>query len=84
MSCPATGRLYTGSATGADGFWGRWQNYLLTGHGGNQGLLESDTRGFAVSILQVAGSTNTADDILVDEQVWKAKLLSREFGYNRN
>lgn len=84
LSCPATGRLYTGSATGLDGFWGRWQNYALTGHGGNQGLLESDTKVFAVSILQVAGSTASADDILADEQVWKAKLLSREFGYNRN
>jgi hypothetical protein len=84
LSCPATGRLYTGSATGLDGFWGRWQNYLLTGHGGNQGLVDCDTRTFAVSILQVAGSTTTAEDIVADEQLWKAKLLSREFGYNRN
>lgn len=84
LSCPDTGRLYTGSATGLDGFWGRWQNYLLTGHGGNHGLMDCDTTRFAVSILQVAGSTATADDILADEQVWKAKLLSREHGFNRN
>lgn len=84
LSCPDTGRLYTGSATGLDGFWGRWQNYALTGHGGNHGLMECDTRTFAVSVLQVAGSTATAEEIVADEQVWKAKLLSREFGYNRN
>lgn len=84
LSCPATGRLYTGSATGLDGFWGRWHEYLRTGHGGNQGLMDCDTRTFAVSILQVAGSTASADDIVADEQVWKAKLLSREFGLNRN
>lgn len=84
LSCPVTGRHYTGSATGADGFWGRWQEYFSTGHGGNQGLRDSDTRTFGVTILQVAGSTATADDILADEQVWKAKLLSREFGFNRN
>ena len=84
LGCPDTGRLYTGSATGLDGFWGRWQNYVLTGHGGNQGLLDCDTRSFTVSILQVAGSTATADDIVTDEQVWKAKLLSREHGFNRN
>jgi hypothetical protein len=84
LSCPQTGRHYTGSATGAEGFWGRWQEYFLTGHGGNQGLLDCDTGTFAVTILQVAGSTATSDDILADEQVWKSKLLSREFGFNRN
>ena len=84
LSCPVTGRHYTGSATGADGFWGRWQEYFTTGHGGNLGLRDSDTSTFGVTILQVAGSTATTDDILADEQVWKAKLLSREFGFNRN
>jgi hypothetical protein len=84
LSCPITGRHYTGSATGAEGFWGRWQEYFATGHGSNQGLRDSDTSGFGVTILQVAGSTATADDILAEEQVWKAKLLSREFGFNRN
>lgn len=84
LSCPATGRHYTGSATGGDGFWGRWQEYALTGHGGNLGLMSCETGTFGVTILHVAGSTATADDIVADEQVWKAKLLSREFGFNRN
>ncbi|MEE2794401.1 MAG: GIY-YIG nuclease family protein [Pseudomonadota bacterium] len=84
LSCPATGMLYTGSATGADGFWGRWQEYFLTGHGGNLGLVGHDTSKFAVTILQVSSSTETAEDIIADEQVWKTKLLSREFGLNRN
>lgn len=84
LSCPKTGRHYTGSATGAHGFWARWQEYFATGHGGNQGLADCDTRNFGVTILQVAGSTDTTEDILAHEQVWKAKLLSREFGFNRN
>lgn len=84
LSCPATGKHYTGSATGAGGFWGRWQEYLVTGHGGNQGLRKCDTRTFGVTILQVAGSTATPDDILDYERLWKAKLLSREFGFNLN
>jgi hypothetical protein len=84
LSCPETGRHYTGSAIGNDGFWGRWQEYFLTGSGGNVGLIDCNTSTFAVTILQVAGSTHTPDDILADEQVWKAKLLSREFGFNRN
>jgi hypothetical protein len=48
------------------------------------GLIDCNTSTFSVAILQVAGSTDTADDILADEQVWKAKLLSREFGFNPN
>lgn len=47
-------------------------------------MLDCDTGTFGVTILQVAGSTATGDDILADEQVWKTKLLSREFGFNRN
>jgi len=29
-------------------------------------------------------SETAADDMLANEQTWKAKLLSREHGYNRN
>lgn len=54
LSCPVSGRHYTGSATGIEGFWGRWQEYVATGHGGNRGLSESDTGTFGVTILQVA------------------------------
>jgi hypothetical protein len=35
-----TGRLYLGSATGAEGIWGRWRKYAATGHGGNALLKE--------------------------------------------
>lgn len=84
LSCLASGRLYTGSATGGDGFWGRWQDYRLTAHGGNQGLMGQDTGLFMVSILQVAGSADTNDEILTLEQIWKDKLLTRTFGFNHN
>ncbi|MGR3467345.1 MAG: hypothetical protein ACU0CI_05650, partial [Shimia sp.] len=30
-----TGAQYVGSASGEDGFWGRWQAYAANGHGGN-------------------------------------------------
>jgi hypothetical protein len=30
------GKLYVGSFSGSDGFWGRWQAYLQTGHGDNE------------------------------------------------
>jgi hypothetical protein len=35
LTCPKTKEWYIGSATGADGFWGRWQNYLQSTHPAN-------------------------------------------------
>lgn len=84
LSCPVTGKHYTGSATGADGFWGRWCDYRATGDGGNLALKNVDTSAFRVSILQVAGSAETPDDIVRFEAGWKRKLGSRLFGFDLN
>jgi hypothetical protein len=37
-----------------------------------------------VSILEVSGSGASTDEIIAAEQLWKAKLQSREMGLNRN
>lgn len=84
LSCPKTKEQYVGSATGDDGFWGRWQNYVMSGHGGNEGLKIRELSDYRVSILETAGSQLTTDDILTLEQLWKAKLQSREMGLNKN
>ena len=84
LTCPATGRHYVGSATGVDGFWGRWSEYRRSGHGGNVGLFGVETAPFSVSILQVAGSGDTETDIITLEQIWKNKLASLAFGFNHN
>ncbi|HUG94182.1 MAG TPA: GIY-YIG nuclease family protein [Planctomycetaceae bacterium] len=84
LSCPRTREQYVGSATGDDGFWGRWQSYVSTGHGGNVGLKSRDPSDYQVSILEVAGSSATADEIHQMEGRWQAKLQSREMGLNRN
>lgn len=84
LACPRTGELYVGSATAAGGFWTRWSEYRRTGHGGNVALIDREPTDWRVSILQVAGSTDSVDDILAAEQLWKAKLQSRELGLNRN
>jgi hypothetical protein len=84
LSCPKTKEQYVGSATGEDGFWGRWQSYLVTGHGGNQGLKIREPSDYRVSILETAGSLSTRDEILALEQLWKAKLQSKEMGLNKN
>ncbi|OGP74118.1 MAG: hypothetical protein A2V86_10830 [Deltaproteobacteria bacterium RBG_16_49_23] len=84
LTCPKTKEQYVGSARGGEGFWGRWQNYVSTGHGDNEGLKSRDPSDYQVSILEVAGSSATPDDILVMETQWKSKLQSREMGLNRN
>jgi hypothetical protein len=84
LTCPRTKEQYVGSATGATGFWNRWLTYLQTGHGDNVGLKSRDPSDYQVSILEVAGTSSTDDEILRMEQRWKRKLQSREMGLNRN
>jgi hypothetical protein len=84
LACPRTGELYVGSATAVGGFWSRWLEYRRTGHGGNVALMQREPSDYQVSILEVAGSAQTTDDIFAAEQLWKAKLQSRARGLNRN
>lgn len=84
LTCPKTKEQYVGSAAGEDGFWGRWQNYVKSGDGGNIALKSRDHSDYQVSILEVAGTALTQEDILQMEGLWKAKLQSREMGLNRN
>jgi hypothetical protein len=83
LTCPKTREQYVGSATGESGFWQRWQDYVRTGHGGNVGLKSRAISDYQVSILQVAGSDATTDDILIMERCWIVKLQSKEMGLNR-
>ncbi len=84
LTCPRTREQYVGSATGHLGFLGRWLSYASDGNGGNVGLRSRDPSDYQVSILEVAGSHATTDDILDLESLWKKKLQSREMGLNRN
>jgi hypothetical protein len=84
LTCPRTKEQYVGSATGEGGFWRHWQDYAQTGHGGNAALKSRDLSDYQISILEVAGSALTADDIVGMEGRWKSKLQSREMGLNRN
>ena len=84
LTCPRTKEQYVGSASGEEGFWQRWMEYALTGHGGDAALKSRDPSDYQVSILEVAGSSANADDILAMESRWKVKLQSREMGLNKN
>lgn len=82
LTNPHTREQYVGSATGELGFWGRWLEYARTGHGGNVGL-KANPSDYQVSILEVAGSNASREDIVRLEELWKVKLKSREMGLNR-
>jgi hypothetical protein len=84
LTCPKTKEQYVGSATGEEGFWGRWQDYIQSGHGGNVGLKSRAPSDYQVSILEVAGTSATPDEIKTMEGRWQSKLQSREMGLNRN
>ena len=84
LTCPNTKEQYVGSASGAQGFWHRWQDYATTGHGGNIALKSRDSSDYQVSILEVAGTASRVEDILAMESRWKEKLQSREMGLNKN
>jgi hypothetical protein len=84
LTCPKTKEQYVGSAYGSEGFWQRWMEYVMTGHGGNVALKSREPSDYQVSILEVAGSSSQIEDVLKMESRWKAKIQSREMGLNRN
>lgn len=84
LCAPDTHEQYVGSATGNDGFIGRWRSYASDGDGGNVRLRSRDLGAYRVSILQVAGSADDRDAVLAMETLWKRKLQSREMGLNAN
>lgn len=84
LTCPRTKEQYVGSASGVDGFLGRWREYAATGHGGNVELRSRDPSDYQVSILETVGTGATVNDIIAVEVRWKDKLQSRAMGLNRN
>lgn len=82
LVCRATGKQYIGSASGAGGFWARWENYLRTGHGGNRGMKLAEGNDYQVSVLEFASSSLDREAIIRMEERWKDKLLTRSFGLN--
>lgn len=78
------GRLYVGAAYGKGGILGRWEAYANTGHAGNKLLRELDAHHFEFSVLEIAPSTMSQDDVTARETRWKECLGTRAFGLNEN
>lgn len=85
-----SGKLYVGSATGEGGIWQRWVSYSKTGHGGNvelKNLTKGNilhSNGFSFSILEIADTHASPEQILSRESHWKTVLQTREHGLNSN
>lgn len=82
-----SGQQYVGSAKGAESLLGRWLEYSAGGDGGDVGLkaaAKCGGRNYQVSVLEVVGDHIPDETIEQLESYWKNKLLSRQFGLNRN
>ena len=86
------GKLYVGSAYGYEGIWGRWKVYVETnGHGNNDMLVELMNKNkdyawdnFQWFILETFPLDVTDDYAIHRENLYKEKLCTRKFGYNKN
>ena len=88
----SNGKLYVGSAYGNEGIWGRWKVYAETnGHGNNDMLVEllGKNKDYAWDNFQwfilETFSLDVSDDYAIHrENLYKEKLCTRLFGYNKN
>lgn len=84
----SNGKMYVGSAYGTNMILGRWQQYVQTGHGGNEGLKELPQehirKYFEYSILDIFKATTDDHHIIRRESWWKSVLKTRIYGYNKN
>jgi len=78
-------RGYVGSACGKDNILGRWQNYAVSGHGGNKLLRRRNRDNLRFTILQILAQDTEPKEVIRRENTWKERLhTGRPFGLNDN
>ncbi len=95
----SNGKQYVGKADGAERILGRWTAYARDGHSGNVALRElaeqsvvgkatktqaDHARHFVFSLLRVFGPSTPSSEVNVAESHYKAALMTRQYGLNRN
>lgn len=88
----SNGKLYVGSTYGNEGIWGRWKVYVETnGHGNNDILVDliRNNKNYAWDHFQwfilETFPLDVPDDYAIHrENLYKLKLCTRAFGYNKN
>jgi len=84
LVCKETGKQYVGLAKGEENLWARFQDYKNSGHGGNTELRSRGRKPYQVTVLEVVNQVSSDEKIEQIENEWKKKLMSRDFGLNRN
>lgn len=82
LVCKDSGKQYVGSAKGNESLWGRFTEYKRTGHGGNLELKRLGLKNLQATVLEVVNSDT--QEIEQIEAAWKKKLMTRQFGLNKN
>ncbi len=94
----SNGKQYVGKADGSERILGRWTAYARDGHGGNVALRElavesvgsttgaktDHARHFLFSLLRVFGPSTPSTEVNAAESHYKAALMTRIHGLNRN
>jgi len=76
---------YVGSACGKQNILGRWQDYAVSGHGGNKLLRKCDPQNLRFSILERLSPDQQPDEVIGRENTWKERLHTRApYGLNEN
>jgi hypothetical protein len=78
------GKGYVGSAYGEENLLGRWQNYAVSGHGGNTLLKQRDAKNFQFTILQRVSPDMEPEAVQSIERSWKRRLHTLTHGLNEN
>lgn len=92
ISDKSNGKQYVGSAYGQNGIWSRWSEYIFSGHGNNDKLMELISKNgtdyaaknFQFALLELFPMKKDDDSIIERESYWKQILLSHTHGYNKN
>jgi len=80
-----TNKRYVGAAYGDQGIWGRWSQYVETGHGDNIELRTLVKAQGCFALLEARQELTTDSKIIDRETFWKEVLLTRgKQGLNRN
>jgi hypothetical protein len=81
LICKETGKQYIGSAKGEENFWGRFLDHAKKGHGDSVELKRLGSKKLQVTVLEVVHSDTGIERT---EEAWKKKLMTRQFGLNKN
>ncbi len=85
-----TGKRYVGKASGGQGIWSRWGEYVNSGHGGNKKLqelvgdkLDYAQKNFKFTLLEYHSAPTPDETIYNRESYWKEVLLTQgKYGLN--